>query len=84
MVKRPDEDDEVYDRVLSAVATLQLGVFYVVKLDRIPRNPNGKIRRKQLKRAIADEIIRHDPAWPERVAPELGEPADPAAENERI
>jgi acyl-coenzyme A synthetase/AMP-(fatty) acid ligase len=77
VVKVPDEDDAVYGRVLAAVDTLRLGVFYVVKLDRIPRNPNGKIRRKQLKRALADEIMRHDPAWPERVMlgpTELAEP----------
>jgi 2,3-dihydroxybenzoate-AMP ligase len=84
VVKRPDEDDGVYGRVLSAVASLQLGAFYVVKLDRIPRNPNGKIRRQQLRRAIADEIVRHDPAWPERIALVLEEPADPAAADKHI
>jgi len=67
VVKPPGEDDAVYGRVLDAVGRLGLGVFYVVKLDQVPRNPNGKIRRKLLKRAIADEIRRHDPAWPERV-----------------
>ena len=83
VVKRPDQDDGIYGRVLQAAGTLGLGVFYVVKLDRIPRNPNGKIRRKELKRAIADEIVRHDPTWPERVALPAMDPADPATEDER-
>ena len=61
VVKRPGQDDAIYSQVLQAVSQLGLGVFFVVKLDRVPRNPNGKIRRKQLKRAIADEILRHDP-----------------------
>lgn len=84
VVKRPDEDDGIYGRVLQAADTLGLGVFYVVKLDRIPRNPNGKIRRKELKRAIADEIVRHDPTWPERVAPAPTAPAGPEPEDERV
>ena len=67
VVKRAGDDDTVYSHLLQAVGTLGLGVFYVVKLDRVPRNPNGKIRRKQLKRAIADEILRHDPGWRSRV-----------------
>lgn len=67
VVKRAQDDDGIYDRLLQAVGTLGLGVFYLVKLDRVPRNPNGKIRRKQLKRAVADEILRHDPSWTGRV-----------------
>jgi hypothetical protein len=77
VVKRPDDDDGVYGRVMNAVGTLGLGVFYVVKLDRIPRNPNGKIRRNQLKRAIADGFIRHDPTWLERVTLDPTELAGP-------
>lgn len=81
VVKRPDEDDGIYGRVMNAVGTLGLGVFYVVKLDRIPRNPNGKIRRKQLKRAIAEGFIRHDPTWPERVTLDPTELSEPDAGN---
>jgi acyl-coenzyme A synthetase/AMP-(fatty) acid ligase len=79
VVKAPGEDDGAYQRVLDAVGTLGFGAFYVAKLDHIPRNPNGKIRRKQLKRAIADEIMRHDPTWPGRVQLDPAEIEDAGA-----
>jgi len=84
VVKRPDDDDGVYGRVMNAVGTLGLGLFYVVKLDLIPRNPNGKIRRKHLKRDIVDGFTRHDPTWPERVTLDPTELAEPDAKKEPL
>jgi len=34
----------------------QLGRIHVVELERIPRNPNGKIRRSALKDAVAAAV----------------------------
>ena len=82
--ERPDDDDGVYGRVMNAVGTLGLGLFYVVKLDLIPRNPNGKIRRKHLKRDIVDGFTRHDPTWPERVTLDPTELAEPDAKKEPL
>jgi acyl-CoA synthetase (AMP-forming)/AMP-acid ligase II len=51
-------DQELLDRITYAFRAFQFGKFYVTKLDRIPRNANGKIQRNALKDAAAALIRR--------------------------
>jgi len=49
-------DQELLNRISLAFSAYALGAFHVVKLDRIPRNPVGKIQREPLKRAVASRL----------------------------
>jgi len=53
-VASPGHDDaELLRRVTGAFRNHHVGRFRVVKLARIPRNPNGKIQRQLLEQAVA-------------------------------
>jgi acyl-CoA synthetase (AMP-forming)/AMP-acid ligase II len=54
-----DSDQELAQHITRAFAGRRLGNFFIVKLDRIPRNANGKIERGALK-----ELIVRNPRGP--------------------
>ena len=47
------DDADVLRRISAALARVPLGNFYVVRLESVPRNANGKMLRDKLKQAIA-------------------------------
>ncbi|MGH7123074.1 MAG: class I adenylate-forming enzyme family protein, partial [Stellaceae bacterium] len=47
-------DQELVERITGAFRQLQLGRFYVMRMEGIPRNANGKIERDLLKRAAVE------------------------------
>ncbi|HXP75642.1 MAG TPA: class I adenylate-forming enzyme family protein [Stellaceae bacterium] len=50
------DDKELMGRIEHAMRPVQIGRFYVVKLDRIPRSPNGKLQREVLKEDVARSL----------------------------
>ena len=50
-------DQEILEGMKRAFAGMQIGTFRVVKMDRIPRNANGKIERHVLK-DLATKLVR--------------------------
>lgn len=52
-------NEELLSRLTAALGRFQVGRFYLVRSDRIPRNANGKIQRDLLKRAVAAAAERN-------------------------
>jgi acyl-CoA synthetase (AMP-forming)/AMP-acid ligase II len=52
----PGRDPEIMEGISRAFHRLQLGKFYVMRMERIPRNENGKIQRDLLKQAAAQSM----------------------------
>ncbi len=52
------QDAEIMARIHEALRPFQVGRFNVVKLERIPRSPSGKLQRQ----ALREEIARRAPA----------------------
>ena len=47
---------ELMERIKYAFRDMQIGRFYLLTLDRIPRNANGKIQRNRLKDAAVKSV----------------------------
>jgi 2,3-dihydroxybenzoate-AMP ligase len=51
------DDEELMSRIQHALRHVQVGRFHVVRLDRIPRFENGKLRRKLLREEVARAVV---------------------------
>ncbi|HKX09704.1 MAG TPA: long-chain fatty acid--CoA ligase [Stellaceae bacterium] len=56
MVGAPNEDRALLERLRDALKPFRAGNFRAARLPEIPRNPNGKIQRDVLRRAILDAL----------------------------
>ncbi len=52
-------DQELLGQVRQAFAAGRLGGFFIVRVDRIPRNANGKIERQRLKELLVEQMPAH-------------------------
>ena len=54
-------DTELFEQVTRAFKDAQITGFYVLRLDEIPRNANGKIERGRLKELVVQQLRQRSP-----------------------
>src|SRR5262249_53978777 len=54
-------DDELLEQITRAFKDAQISGFYVLRLDEIPRNANGKIERGRLKELVMRQMRQRAP-----------------------